>query len=153
MSTFNWYQSCWCESDHTWYSVSLFVHIATSDVVSHSLSGEVDYIYDDHDDANIYSLFEHEIHIWKNFMLFLIAKNSELLNAQRPSMTQVLVLVCPSSTISSDRVDAPPCQQDSRDGSPNQQSRHEICQKFYTAGFLGQTIYTLIFNEFQQFWW
>ena len=32
-------------------------------------------------------------------------------------------------------------------------SRHEICQKIYTAGFSGQKIYTLNFTEFQQFWW
>ena len=55
------------ESDHTWCSVSLFVHITTSDVISHSLSGDVDYIYDDDGDAIIYSLFEHEIHITRIF--------------------------------------------------------------------------------------
>ena len=55
------------ESDHTWCSVSLFVHITTSDVISHSLSGDVDYINDDHGGANIYSLFEHEIHITRKF--------------------------------------------------------------------------------------
>ena len=33
------------ESDHTWCSVSLFVHITTSDVISHSLSSDVEYIY------------------------------------------------------------------------------------------------------------
>ena len=43
---------------------------------------------------------------------FLLLKIPSFWNAQRPSMTQVLVLVCPSSTISSDRVDAPPCQQE-----------------------------------------
>ena len=89
----------------------------------------------------------------KTSCYFLLLKIPIFWNAQRPSMTQVLVLVCPSSTISSDRVDAPPCQQDSRDGSPNQQSRHEICQKFYTAGFSGQKDYTLNFTVFQQFWW
>ena len=29
--------------------------------------------------------------------------------------------------------------------------RHEICQKFYTAGFSGQRFYTINFTEFQQF--
>ena len=43
---------------------------------------------------------------------FLMLKIRSFLNAQRPPMTQVLVLVCPSSTISSDRVDAPPCTQE-----------------------------------------
>ena len=32
-----------------------------------------------------------------------------------------------------------------------QSRRHEICPKFYTAGFSGQKFYTLIFTEFQQF--
>ena len=29
------------------------------------------------------------------------------------------------------------------------ESRHEICQKIDTAGFLGQKFYTLIFNKFK----
>ena len=31
-------------------------------------------------------------------------------------------------------------------------ARHEICPKFYTAGFSGQKFYTLKFAEFQQLW-
>ena len=33
------------------------------------------------------------------------------------------------------------------------QTKHEICQKLYTAGFSGQKFDTLHFTVVQQFWW